>query len=49
MHSNETPNKERLTTINQMLESLTYEEASTLRQRFGLTDEKAHPIEKLHR
>jgi DNA-directed RNA polymerase sigma subunit (sigma70/sigma32) len=47
MHSKETPNEQRLATINRMLESLTFEEANMLRERFGLTDEKAKPLEEL--
>ncbi len=37
------------TGLNRMLESLTYEEAGILRERFGITDENSQPIEVLAR
>lgn len=35
------------TGLNRMLESLTYEDAGILRERFGITDENSQRLEKL--
>ena len=37
------------TALNRMLESLTYEEAGILRERFGITDENSQSLEMLAR